>query len=196
MKKLYLDIETIPVSEEFHNDLRLLHDKKKKNEDFEQFLRQTAFDGSFGIIVCIGYAIDDGEANVLHNKEEKIMLKEFWEIAKDANLFIGHNIMDFDLRFIYQRSVINDVKPTRDLSFARYRNYPIYDTMKEWVKWSLNSLSLGHLALAMGIPTPKDEIDGSQVYEFYKKGELPKILAYCKKDVETTRAVYKKMTFA
>ena len=96
MKKLYLDIETIPVSEEFHNDLRLLHDKKKRNEDFEQFLRQTAFDGSFGIIVCIGYAIDDGEVNVLHDKEEKIMLEKFWEIAKDVNLFIGHNIMDFE----------------------------------------------------------------------------------------------------
>lgn len=196
MKKLYLDIETIPVSEEFHNDLHLLHDKKKKNEDFEQFLRQTAFDGSFGIIICIGYAIDDEEANVLYNKEEKIMLEKFWEIAKDVNLFIGHNVMDFDLRFIYQRSVINGVKPTQDLSFARYRNYPIYDTMKEWVKWSLNSLSLEHLALAMGIPTPKDEIDGSQVYEFYKNGKLQEILDYCKRDVETTRAVYKKMTFS
>jgi predicted RecB family nuclease len=92
--------------------------------------------------------------------------------------------------------VINGVKPTQDLSFARYRNYPIYDTMKEWVRWSSNSLSLEHLALAMGIPTPKDEIDGSQVYEFYKKGRIQEILDYCKKDIETTRAVYKKMTFS
>ena len=79
-------------------------------------------------------------------------------------------MMDFDLRFIYQRSIINGVKPAYELSFARYRNYPIYDTMREWVKWANMNVGLESLCLALGIPTPKDGIDGSEVWEFYKKG--------------------------
>ena len=109
--------------------------------------------------------------------------------------FIGHNVMDFDLRFIYQRSIIHRVKPAYELNFARYRNYPIYDTMKEWVKWSNSAVGLEKIALALGIPTPKDGIDGSQVYEFYKQGKANDILEYCKRDVEATRSVFKRMNF-
>jgi len=202
MKRLYLDIETLPAGEESHEILKLLHDKKKKKkevEDFEQYLLGTTFDGSFGRILCIGYAIDDEPTEVLYcDGDEKKMLQEFWQLAADANLFIGHNIIDFDMRFIFQRSVINGVKPSwddRDLSFARYRSYPMFDTMREWTKWSMNSVGLEALALALGIPSPKDGIDGSQVYEFYKKGKVKEICDYCKRDVETTREVYKRIVF-
>jgi hypothetical protein len=201
MKKLFLDIETIPAPDDKHETLKFLHKKaldknKKEKRDFEQYLVETSFNGAFGRILCIGYAINDEPTEILYDENEKEMLKKFWEIAKDADLFIGHNILDFDLRFIYQRSVINGVKPTRDLSFARYRNDPIYDTSKEWSKWSNFSVGLEHLALAFGIPTSKDGIDGSLVYGFYKAGKIEEILIYCKKDVETTREIYKRMTFS
>jgi 3'-5' exonuclease len=205
MYKLYLDIETLPAGEESHEALKMLHAKKKakkkkegceEQDGFEQYLLGTSFDGSFGRILCIGYAIDDNPAECLcDDKDEAKILREFWEIAEDANLFIGHNIIDFDMRFIYQRSIINNVLPPLDLTFARYRNSPMYDTMKEWVKWSMGSVGLEHLALALGIPTPKDGIDGSQVNDFYNKGKIDEICEYCKRDVEATRAVYKRMTF-
>jgi predicted PolB exonuclease-like 3'-5' exonuclease len=126
------------------------------------------------------------------------MLAKFWDLANDVYLFIGHNIIDFDMRFIVQRSVVNGVRPSwdeRDLSFARYRSAPMFDTMREWTKWSMNNVGLEHLALALGIPSPKDGIDGSQVYDFWKKGKVKEILEYCKRDVETTREVYKKIAF-
>lgn len=203
MKRLYLDIETLPAAEGSYENLKKIFQKKEakgKNIDFEQFLLGTGFDGSFGRILCIGYAIDDAPADVLcaDDNSEKSMLEKFWDIAAEADLFIGHNIMDFDLRFIYQRSVINDVAPDMDLKyfFVRYKSEPVYDTMKEWTKWSMGpSIGLEHLALALGIPSPKDGIDGSQVWEFYQKGRVNEILEYCKKDVETTRLVYKKMNF-
>lgn len=162
MKKLYLDIETIPALNDQYETLRILYKKsqeKNKNQkkDFEQYLIDTSFDGSFGKIFCIGYAINNNPADVLYIKNnEKEILENFWEIAKDANLFIGHNVMDFDLRFIYQRSIVNRIKPSRELNFARYRNFPIYDTMKEWVKWSMIFIGLEHIALALDISTPFD----------------------------------------
>jgi len=217
MKKLYFDIETLPANEGSKEILELLFKKKQEKsakkkkkkagceevcdidaDDFDSFFRKTSFDGAFGRVLCIAYAINDGELEVICNPDdEKKTLKEFWEIAKDVDLFIGHNIMDFDLRFLCQRSAILGVKPTRDLSFARYRHDPIFDTMKEWSKWGdpKNCSSLEHIALAMGIPSPKDDIDGSQVYDFFMDGKVKDICDYCKKDVATTRLVYKRMNF-
>lgn len=219
MRRLFLDIETIPADECCHEKLKLLYDKKrakkgKKEEcedssDFEQFLLGTSFDGSFGRILCIAYAIDDNPVKYLSNDgDEAKMLKDFWDLVESISIparnpqwpdygvqFIGHNVMDFDLRFIYQRSIINKVKPAYNLNFARYKDYPIYDTMKEWTKWSMNSVGLEHLAFALDVPTPKDGIDGSQVFDFYKAGKVKEICEYCMRDVEATRAVYKRMTF-
>ncbi len=201
MKKLFLDIETLPAGEEHHKILKDIYEHKKANgkktaDSFDSFLAQTNFDGSFGRIFCISAAINDGPAECL-NGEEKDILADFWELAKDADLFLGHNIFDFDLRFIYQRSIILGVRPTRDLSFARYRNNPIYDTMYEWSKWNMqDKISLDKLAKALGLVSSKDKgINGSMVCDYYKKGRYQEIYDYCNADVEVTRSVYKKMTF-
>lgn len=201
MKKLFLDIETLPAGEEHHKILKDIYERKKANgkktaDSFDSFLAQTNFDGSFGRIFCISAAINDGPTKCL-NGEEKDILADFWELAKDADLFLGHNIFDFDLRFIYQRSVILGVRPTRDLSFARYRNNPIYDIMYEWSKWNMqDKISLDKLAKALRLVSSKDKgIDGSMVYDYYKKRRYQEIYDYCNADVEVTRSVYKKMTF-
>jgi len=58
-------------------------------------------------------------------------LQDFWAVAKDIDLFIGFNILNFDLRFIYQRSIILGVRPSIDLPFVRYKKAPIFDVMQE-----------------------------------------------------------------
>jgi len=212
MRKLFLDIETLPAEESKMKTLRTLFDKKNPEfdkEKFDEFVGKTNFDGAFGRILCIGYAVDDDAPQNFYNENnEKETLQQFWHLVDALSspksgyqgtdygiLFVGHNVMDFDLRFIYQRSIILNVKPSADLSFVRYRNYPIFDTMKEWVKWSNSSVGLEYLALALDIPSPKDGIDGSQVAQFFADGKVNDILEYCKRDVDTTRAVYRKMVF-
>ena len=88
--------------------------------------------------------------------------------------------------------------PTQNLSFARYRNDPIYDIMWEWRKWGKDpTISLDDLAKALGIASSKGgEIEGKNVWEAYQKGRIAEICDYCKKDVEVTRAIYRKMVFA
>jgi predicted PolB exonuclease-like 3'-5' exonuclease len=205
MKKMYLDIETIPADGERIEILRKLwgENKKKANypqvkkgeNDFESFFRNTSFQGEFGRILCIGYAIDDNEVDCLSGDEKEI-LRKFWRLAEDITQFIGHNIMDFDLRFIYKRSIILGIKPSRELSFARYRSEPIFDTMREWEKWGAQGVSLHRLTTALGITSPKEEgIDGSKVYDYYLAGKSDEICEYCKRDVKATREVYRRMTF-
>lgn len=222
MNKLFFDIETLPADESSLPVLKKLYDKKisKNNalldedpETFDKFIESTSFDGAFGRICCIGFAINDKPAEFISGVEsEDEMIRKFWEVAGKMDLIIGHNIRDFDLPFIMQRSAILNVKPswnkfeepgkkpwemTKFLSFARYKNAPIFDTMHEWTNWSpvKGGKSLEHIALAMGIPTPKEGIDGSQVASFFKQGKIKEICEYCMRDVETTREVYKRMTF-
>jgi len=202
--KLFLDIETLPVAgdqlpiiKEFYEEAKKKRAKDQKStvSNFDNYMRNTSFQGEFGRIFCIGYAVDDQEVDCLSGDEKEI-LQKFWGIAKDANTFIGHNIMEFDLRFIYKRSIILGVRPSRDLSFARYRSEPIFDTMKEWEKWGAQGASLHKLSIALGIASPKEEgIDGSKVYDYFLAGKGEEIIRYCKRDVEATRAIYKRMTF-
>lgn len=201
--KLYLDIETLPAAgkdvpliKQFYEESQKRRYPDSMKTSFETFLRNTSFSGEFGRILCIGYACDDKPADAFDG-DEKEMLEKFWELAKDAHLFIGHNVMEFDLRFIYKRSVIHGVKPSRDLNFTRYRSDPIFDTMKEWEKWGSQGCSLHRLSLALGLASPKEEgIDGSKVYDYYLENRTDEIIEYCKRDVEATRKVYKRMTFS
>jgi predicted PolB exonuclease-like 3'-5' exonuclease len=217
MKKLFLDIETIPADvsdEKTRSALEYLFERKKNkhpdsDESWDEFVGKTSFDGSFGRIACIAYAVNDEETRVISDKSgEKKLLEDFWFVAGQCDQFIGHNVIDFDLRFILQRSVILGVKPTwnrfqelgkkpwemtKYLSFARYANLPIFDTMQEWSNWGSGKVGLEHLALALGIPTPKTGIDGSEVAKFYADGKIDEICEYCKRDVDTTRAVYKRI---
>jgi len=200
MIKLFLDIETLPCDENLKETVIQILKKKNGNatRDPEQLFLETGFDGTFGRICCIGYIKETDseiEKGVLKGDETDILAK-FWEIAQDVHLFIGHNILEFDLPFIYQRSVINNVKPTQNLNFAKYRSNPIYDTMKEWSKWAYNAgPRLDTLAKVLNLPTSKDTMDGSQVYPYFQDGKIDEICAYCMKDVVLTRQVYYKMNF-
>lgn len=201
MIKLFLDIETIPSAEE-HKETHLEVLKKRNGNTGKtdiELHESTSFEGTFGRICCIA-VIKENERGILikevYSGTEKEILIKFWETARDAHRFIGHNIWNFDLPFIYKRSIVNGVKPRSDISFARYRNYPIYDTMMEWELWNvMKSQKLDTLAKVLGLPTSKDEMEGSQVWEYYQAGRIDEICRYCMKDVELTRKIYYKMTF-
>lgn len=206
MNTMIFDIETLPADASKYKKLTYLYEKKEKEIKFkekyptvEDFINRTSFDGGFGRVLCICYSIDGGPVQTIYNGEdEKKNIEEFWNAAKGINLFVGHNIMDFDMRFLVQRSIILGVPTSLDpkFSFAKYRNNPMYDTMKEWSKWSSDMFSLEHVALAMDIPTPKDGIDGSQVNAFHLAGKDKEICDYCVRDVITTIEVYKRMNFS
>ena len=194
MKIIFLDIETVPTERAlqengmFEQQLRL---------DEAEIIKKLSLSAATAKIVCICYAIEPpvGSAVEVLQGEETEIIKGFWQLATDCNLFVGHNILDFDLRFIYQRSVIHQIRPSRDLPFARFRNAPIFDTMQEWSKWGRERASLDLLSRTFGLPSPKESLDGSKVYPYYRDGKLADIIAYCKCDVNSVRQVYRWLTF-
>ena len=198
--KMFLDIETIPVDEKKHSVLKELYERHLANGKnvgtFEDYVSQTSFDGAFGRIICLGWAMDDEKVESITGSETEI-IKKFWGLAKAADLFIGYNLLDFDLRFIYQRSVMLGIKPTREIPLKYYSNMPVYDVMWEWVKWKKPVTSLHNLARAMEIPSSKDGgMEGKDVAQAFLDGKIKEISRYCEKDVEVTRQIYKKLTFS
>jgi len=195
MKILYFDIETVPTDKALQEN-GLLDEQLKLDE--AEIIKKLSLSALTAKIICLCYAFEpsvSGTIEVLQGDESEI-LKGFWKIVPDCNLFVGHNVLDFDMRFLYQRSVILQIKPSRDIPFARFRNAPIYDTMHEWSKWGREHASLDTLSKALDIPSPKEKLDGSKVYPYYRAGKLAEIVEYCKRDVESVRLVYKRLTFA
>ncbi|MGA9997697.1 MAG: ribonuclease H-like domain-containing protein [Pyrinomonadaceae bacterium] len=203
-----IDIETLPSLHPVESDGR----GRRGGKDMDDHAR-TALSGDFGRILCIGFADEDGLGGISRgclgwddkrkrfNGDERQILNGFWQMMRrfrpNVDRVIGHNLFDFDLKFIYKRSVVHGVKPSVELSFARYRNQPLFDTMCEWERWGYGSkISLDRLAHVLNLPSSKsDGVDGSQVCELYTAGEHEKIYDYCLRDVELTRLIYRRMTF-
>lgn len=221
MKTIFLDIETLPAPPERWPEIekkvrrraraksRSGNSIEKKQEDA---FRQTSLSGDFGRILCIGTIVQTpagenerllgwDEAGKRFTGDEAAILRAFWELLvpwDPADFLVGHNIFDFDLKFIYQRPAVHRVKPTVELDFRRYRHHPIFDTMREWTKWGIEDRpSLDRLALILGLPSSKtEEVSGAKVYDLYQAGKFQEIGDYCMADVRLTREIYRRLAFA
>jgi 3'-5' exonuclease len=195
MKICFMDIETVPTDRSLEEN-GLLEAQLQLDEG--DVIKKLSLSAATAKILCLCYAIEPpvgSEVQVLEGEETEI-ITNFWKLAVDCNLFVGHNILDFDLRFIYQRSIIHQIKPSRELPFARFRSAPIFDTMHEWSKWGREHASLDLLSRTLSIPSPKETLDGSKVYPYYRAGKLADIVNYCKCDVDSVRQVYRRLTFS
>ncbi len=131
---LYLDIETIPTPSDVMR-LRIAGEvtppgniskpetiaaweADKKPELVKEAISRTALDGAYGNICCIGWAIDNDEAVSVHGDDERGVIQGFLspvltEITKRRNvvpMIIGHNVLNFDIRFLWQRAIVLGIR--------------------------------------------------------------------------------------
>ena len=162
----------------------------------------------FAKIICISIAYFNKETTLnmrvksFYGHDEKKILHDFLttinkiETLNNKWCFAGHNIKEFDIPFICRRLLINQIKIPSYLDFQNMKPWEtnIVDTFQYWRFGDYkNYTSLKLLAATMGIPSPKDDIDGSMVGELYWSGDeaeraanLKRIAVYCQKDVITT----------
>lgn len=169
--------------------------------------RKTSFDGAHGHICVIGFAIDDEPMQEMHIRnidnisDEILLLSSFSQIIDEVCKsrpnerphFIGHNLIEFDLQFLFRRHVVLNVKPSTHIPFnARPWDDSVYDTLQKWGGQRGNSLD--KITKACGIEG-KGDIDGSMVWDYVRDGKIVDIAEYCKHDIHITRELYKRMTF-
>jgi predicted PolB exonuclease-like 3'-5' exonuclease len=178
----------------------------RKPQAVEEVWRKTALDGAFGELWCIGYAWGDepitclGRSNL--DDAEADLLADFFEMIREhiydtgPPTWIGHNIRNFDLKFLYHRAVVRGASPG---FWLPYNVRPddtehIFDTMTQWAGWN-NYVKLDVICQALGI-SGKGDMDGSMVWDAVAQGRFADVAQYCIGDVERVRAVYKRMTFS
>lgn len=191
------------------NMLRLWEQRfaaEKADEVGDQQWRKTSFDGAHGMICCIGAAFDDDKPmscwNPDYAQHEATILREFFASLEGFRVkhhmarpvFVGHNISGFDIRFVYQRAIINHVPvPLWWPINARPWDDVMFDTMVQWAGFK-DRISLDGLCSALGIEG-KTGMDGSMVCDAVLDGRIAEVAEYCEHDVLITRECYKRMTY-
>lgn len=176
----------------------------EKPKAIEEAVAKTSLDGTYGQIVCIGYAFNEQPAVTVAGADEGQLLRLFFDDLESAfaesstnrtPLFVGHNLTDFDLRFIFHRAVINKVKPPMCFPInPKSWEENIFDTMKYWAGYK-GFIGLDRLAKALGLEGKSTEFTWEHILPAYLRGDFVSIGEYCKGDVELTRSVYNRLTF-
>lgn len=216
---LYLDIETLPTDRQEVRDYIAktitppgtikkaesiaAWEAEKKPEAIDEAVSKTSLDGAFGRVCCIGWAWDGDDPETVYEGDEATVLREFATYMEDhvrhnhlagLPVIVGHNIINFDLRFLWQRAMVNGITlPSWFPRDPRPWDDTVFDTMLRFAG-QRNTISLDRLCLALGLPG-KDDIDGSMVADLWAK-DPNEVARYCAEDVERTRRVHQKMLVA
>ena len=129
---------------------------------------------------------------------EKETLKQFLELLKDFDCewdeIVGHNVIGFDLPFIFQRCLVNSMAVRPFVNLADFHVRGVFDTMHRWWLGARRHVSLDDLAWALGVESSKTaDVEGSKVFDLYQAGRLAEIREYNLKDVRVTRKVYERI---
>ncbi len=193
--------ETIKVWEEETKPLVIAEKRANCESEFDAAYRKTALNGTLGEVAVVGFAVGDDEPDAVvrdmskAHGEKALLIHAFESLPTGRPLVVGHNVVEFDLRFLFQRAMVNQVPFPPELKAAMdakpWEGVRVYDTMTQWAGFK-NRVSLDNLCKAFGIQG-KGDIDGSKVWDYVKAGRISEIAEYCKNDVRMTREVYKRM---
>lgn len=213
---IFIDVETVPWQVpdaiERCKPLVKVPGNYSKPETIERYISdnaeamwlKTSLDGTYGEVVCATFAFEEGEPVTLHRTledDEGEFLQALWDALGELQVvnpvWVGHRVGDFDLKFLYHRSVIRRVQPSYRISPDIKPWSPhIRDTSFMWTGQANSGISLDKLATALGLESPKALADGSEVWEMVKADDYRSLVEYNKGDTLTTREVYKRLIFA
>lgn len=206
-----IDIETVSCCENYElltDDWKELWTEKiyknlpDNTTPEEYYPKRAGIMAEFAKVVCISIGYIKKEDDIMqlriksfYSEDEKEILEKFIETVcqmqtKNNNwCFTGHNIKEFDIPFLCRRILVNNICIPDCFNFQSMKPWdvPLLDTLHLWRFGDYKHYtSLKLLAATLGVPSPKDDIDGSQVGEvFWKEKDLKRISFYCQKDVAT-----------
>jgi len=215
---LFLDIETVPQYPKYNNCPELVQQlwtrkadnlKKAENETASDIYNRAGIYAEFGRIICIscGYLFNENEKLQLKIKsffgdDEKVLLEQFASLLNKSyssfeSKLCAHNGKEFDFPYIARRMIINRIPLPAILDTAGKKPWEVnhLDTLEMWKFGDYKSYTpLNLLTHVLGLPSPKDDIDGSQVWSVYWiDNDLARIVTYCEKDVAALVNVFLRM---
>jgi DNA polymerase elongation subunit (family B) len=211
---LVLDVETVPQYASADEVPAAIMDlwgqktqyQRREGESPEEYYHRAGIWAEFGKIVCIsfgGFIRKQGEYGFriksIASDDEVEVLQGFIDILNKQPkelVLCAHNGKEFDFPYLCRRMLINGLSIPKQLQIAGKKPWEInhLDTMELWKFGDFkNYTSLNLLATVLGIPNPKDDIQGSDVHWVYwQEKDLKRIQTYCQKDVLTTAQILMK----
>lgn len=196
---LYIDIETAPIVNDFLNlpdEFQDIWLRKYSGEEsvFTSFVDRAGLIPEFAKIICVSVGYFTNEDGVQKFKvksiagEEDVIFAELTQMLKNKKMTLcGHNIKSFDIPFLCKRYVINGLSIPPSINNSGKKPWEIedVDTMEIWKFGSFQSknTSLELMTAALGIESPKLDINGSEVGRVYYQEGIARIAEYCNKDV-------------
>ncbi len=216
---VFFDIETVPLTEDLNElpeDLQTIWRTRElsrapEGSDLDEWYQNRAgLHAEFGQVVCIAMGFftrtRDGRqfrVKTIAYPEEAMVLEEFAQLlhkhypSLSRHRLCGHNIKGFDIPFLCRRMLIHGMELPAQLDVVGLKPWEILhlDTQELWQFGDRRgAASLRLLAAIFGIPSPKSDIDGSEVGRVYwQENDLDRIAAYCARDVVSTARVVLKL---
>lgn len=164
----------------------------------EKAIAETSLSGATGKVICVVYAVDD-QAPVCLTGDERYILEMLMGLKAGVDiehgcfpLVVGHNVADFDLRFLMQRCMVRGVQIGEWFPHQiTHWSDRVFDTMTRWAGHR-GRISLSDLAYAMDIPV-NPTISGAEVPQAYAEGRMDDIIAHALEDVRVVREIYRRM---
>lgn len=207
---LFLDIETSTTVPELIIDTPLFDSWAYKNKSanlsndelIALYAKEAALYADFGRVVCISIGRiykDDFVTTTFNDFNEAEMIKKFYAVLdKEDWILCGHAIKQFDVPYIFQRSMINGVIPHDLIDTSGLKPWEmthILDTKELWQAGGFNRSGLVNITAAFGLPSPKEGITGAEVPAYFWKdpaGHIQEISEYCERDVVAVYDVMKR----
>jgi DNA polymerase elongation subunit (family B) len=211
---LFVDIETVPMAPDFESlpeNMQRLWEKKAAyliagddTKTASSVYERAGIYAEFGKIVCISCGFIMGSnfrIKSFYGDDERELLTGFASLlsrsySSTKYYLCAHNGKEFDFPYIARRMLINGINLPVILDVSGKKPWEVQhlDTMELWKFGDYKHYtSLELLSTVFNIPTPKDDIDGSDVAEVYwKEKDLKRIKKYCEKDVLTTAQLFRR----
>jgi uncharacterized protein YprB with RNaseH-like and TPR domain len=213
-KILFLDVETVPVTADFSElpkEFQSLWAEKTRWQRSDQQSPEEFYGLKAGVmaefakVICIsvGYLYEkEGQhffrIKSFYGDDEKAILEDLKllldeKFATPKHYLCAHNGKEFDYPFLCRRMLVNGIQLPKILEISGKKPWEVrhLDTMEMWKFGDYKHYtSIKLLAALFGIPTPKDDIDGSQVSKVYwQDKDLERIKNYCQKDTLTVAQI-------
>ena len=205
---LFIDIETVPLAPEYTElteKWQKLWEHKMQyqidnGEPAEDLYDRAGIYAEFGRIICIsaGYVTQKkGEPRFrvksFYDEDEKTLIQNFFNALSrfskaGKRRLCAHNGQEFDFPYISRRALVNNLTLPKVLDIAGAKPWEVKDVLIDTLQlWKFGDYkhytSLSLLCELFNIPTPKDDIDGSQVAKVYwEDNDIDRIIQYCEKD--------------
>ena len=169
----------------------------------EAYLENAGIISTYGRIVCISFGfIDNGGVSKIssyYGDNEEDIVNSFNNLlkkieTKNFNLS-GFRINYFDVPWVLHKLHKYGIEPANMIYLYDKKPWDvrIVDMSDDWKSRFAWAFSFDELAYELGINSPKDAMNGSQVHEYYWNNKIEQIKTYCEKDVEACIEVSKKL---